>query len=220
MVEGGPCVSIPETRALLTLSLWTNIVLSQCVTNVEDLTRWFLKNCGPSLLLSWDTHLQVVDKWRYATRNLSDDLIDAFSTNLHRFESLVIRAFPESCGGMSSRSPHASLMQSIQQMDFLLVHLKRLYLPFYPNMETTEAVTGLTQKMKANHFTHFALSDQGEECHVQCRWRPSWISFLDFLRFCLVLESLWIEDAGPSTVKKEDIWEVMDTINMSNLQCV
>ena len=37
---------------LSTPSLWTNIVLSQNVTNVEDLTRWFPKNCGPSLLLS------------------------------------------------------------------------------------------------------------------------------------------------------------------------
>ena len=78
-------------------------------------------------------HLQVVDKWRYATRNLSDELIDAFSTNLYYFESLVIHAFPESFGQMLSRSPHAGLVQSIQQMDFPPVRLKRLCLPFYSN---------------------------------------------------------------------------------------
>ena len=81
-------------------------------------------------------------------------------------------------------------------------------------MGTAEAVTGLTQKMKTNHFIHFALLDQGEQ-----RRSMTLEAFLGFLRSCPVLESLWIEDAGP-TVKKEDIWEVMDTINMPNLRCV
>ena len=67
----------------------------------------------------WPLHLQV-EKRRYKARNLSDDLIDAFSTNVHRFESLVIRgALPERYGPILNRSSHASLA-------------------------TTEAITGLT----------------------------------------------------------------------------
>ncbi|KIM40353.1 hypothetical protein M413DRAFT_28835 [Hebeloma cylindrosporum] len=207
--------------ALSTASLWTNIVISLRVTGYEGLTRWFLKNSGPSILVSWDMLLQVeIDKRRYAGREFSDSFIDVFSANCHRFESLVIRAFSEFPVRISSRSPHARLVQSIEQMSPLPVHLKRLCLPFYPNMlsgKAGEEINGSTidrygsQSMKTNHFTHFALLDQRNPITLDV--------FLDFLRSSPALESLWIEESGP-VVCKGDIREITDTIIMPNLRCV
>ena len=195
--------------ALSTPSLWTNIVLSQHVTDFEDLNRWFLENCGPSLLLSLDMHFQmVVERRNYAPRKISQNFIDAFSSNLHRFESLVIHDF---FGRISSHSPHDSFAQSIQQMYPLPVHLKRLSLPFHINV-SNRAVEEI--KRLTNHVTHFAFLDQKEQ-----RRSITLQGFLDFLRSSPMLESLWIENAGP-IVRRGDIRENMDTINMPYLRSV
>jgi hypothetical protein len=159
----------------------------------------------PSLLLSWDMHLQVVEKGKYATRNLSNYLIDAFGTNFHRFEPANVEP-----------SPTCQLGAEYPADGSIPVHLKRLCLPFYSNMSKKGNGRGnhWVANVKTNHFTHFTLLHQGEQ-----RYSITLEAFLNFFRSSPVLESLLIEDAGP-IVKKGASPEIMDIIDMPNVRYV